>query len=131
MLFVSGSVILLTMYGLYKVPPFIAALTAATCCIAVTLTPWPKDVVASSTGPTLSNENNIPLLSPFKSMFVFSPNPKAFIYLNSLSFPNLLPNSTKPGLQEFCTTSKNVWFPCPPFFQHFILAPSTFTDPPS
>lgn len=39
--FVSGSLILLTIYGLYKVPPFIAALTAVICWIGVTLTPWP------------------------------------------------------------------------------------------
>lgn len=32
--FVSGSLILLTIYGLYNVPPLIAALTAVTCCIA-------------------------------------------------------------------------------------------------
>ena len=57
-----------------------AALTAATCCIAVTLTPWPKAVVASSTGPTLSNENNIPFPSPFKSIPVFFPNPNLSMY---------------------------------------------------
>ena len=86
------------MYGWYKVPPFIAALTAATCWIAVTLTPCPKAVVANSTGPTLSNENKIPLPSPFRSIPVFSPKPKFSIYLNKVSFPILLPNSTNPGL---------------------------------
>ena len=75
-----------------------AALTAVTCCIAVTLTPWPNAVVANSTGPTLSNLNKIPLPSPFKSIPVFSPKPKLSIYLNNVSFPILLPNSTNPGL---------------------------------
>ena len=98
MSFVSGSVILFTMYGSYNVPPLIAALTAVICCIAVTDTPWPKEVVANSTGPTLSNENRIPLLSPFKSIPVLSPKPKLLIYSNNFSFPNLLPNSTNPGL---------------------------------
>lgn len=78
-----------------------AALTAATCWIAVTLTPWPKAVVANSTGPTLSRENNIPLPSPFKSIPVFSPKPNFFIYSNNFSLPILLPNSTNPGLLGF------------------------------
>lgn len=56
-------------------PPFIAALTAVICCNAVTLTPWPKEVVANSTGPTFDRENSIPFPSPFKSIFVFSPKP--------------------------------------------------------
>lgn len=50
-----------------------AALTAVTCCKAVTLTPWPKAVVASSTGPTLDKGNKIPVASPFKSIPVFLP----------------------------------------------------------
>ena len=79
-------------------PPLIAALTADICCTAVTLTPWPKEVVANSTGPTLSRENNIPLLSPLRSTPVFLPNPKLFMYSNNVSLPILLPNSTKPGL---------------------------------
>lgn len=33
--FVTGSFKLLTTYGLYNVPPFIAALTAVICCIGV------------------------------------------------------------------------------------------------
>ena len=36
---VSGSMYLLTMCGLYRVPPFMMADTAVTCCIGVTLTP--------------------------------------------------------------------------------------------
>ena len=67
------------MYGLYSVPPFIAALTAVICCIGVTDTPWPKAVVASSTGPTLLLSKIIPVASPFKSIPVFLPNPKASI----------------------------------------------------
>ena len=35
------------------------------CCIGVTLTPCPNEVVASSTGPTLSTLNIIPDASPF------------------------------------------------------------------
>ena len=36
---VSGSLILFTIYGLYSVPPLMAALTAVTCWIGVTETP--------------------------------------------------------------------------------------------
>ena len=72
---VSGSFKLLTIYGLYKIPPLIAADTAVTCCIGVTDTPWPNAVVASSTGPTLSKLNIIPVASPFKSTPVFLPKP--------------------------------------------------------
>ena len=75
-----------------------AALTAATCWMAVTLTPCPKAVVANSTGPTLSRANNIPLASPFKSIPVLVPKPKFLIYLNKVSFPILRPSSTNPGL---------------------------------
>ena len=57
---VSGSFKLFTIYGLYNIPPLIAAETAATCCIGVTDTPWPKAVVASSTGPTLFKLNIMP-----------------------------------------------------------------------
>ena len=70
---VFGSTILLTKYGLYSVPPFIVADTAVICCIALTLIPWPKEVVASSTGPTLLILNKIPDHSPFKSIPVFLP----------------------------------------------------------
>lgn len=77
------------------------ALTAVICWRAVTLTPWPKAVVASSTGPTLDNGKRIPLPSPFKSIPVFSPNPNLSIYWNKVSFPILLPSSTNPGLMGF------------------------------
>ena len=66
--------------------------------MAVTLTPCPKAVVASSTGPTLSSENKIPVASPFKSTPVFLPKPKFLIYLNKVSLPIRLPSSTNPGL---------------------------------
>ena len=72
-----------------------AALTAVICCNAVTLTPWPKAVVASSTGPTLFKLNSIPFPSPFKSMPVLLPN--LLMYLNKVSLPSLRPNSTNPG----------------------------------
>ena len=39
----------------------------------------PNEVVASSTGPTLSRLNKIPLASPFKSTPVFLPNPNLWI----------------------------------------------------
>ena len=58
-------------------------------------------MVANSTGPTLFKLNNIPLASPFKSIFVLVPNPKEWIYLNKFSFPNLFPKDTNPGLQLF------------------------------
>ena len=74
--------------------------------MAVTLTPCPKAVVASSTGPTLSNENRIPVASPFKSTPVFFPKPNFFIYLNKVSFPILLPSSTNPGLMGAEFSSK-------------------------
>lgn len=66
--------------------------------MAVTDTPWPKDDVANSTGPTLSRENKIPLPSPFKSMPVLVPKPKLLIYSNNFSLPRRFPNSTNPGL---------------------------------
>lgn len=78
-----------------------AADTAVTCWIGVTDTPCPNAVVASSTGPTLSNLNRIPDASPFKSIPVFFPNPKSRIYLNSVSFPIFCPNTTNPGLLGF------------------------------
>ena len=66
-------------WTLYKaisnLPPLIAADTAVICCIGVTDTPWPNAVVASSTSPTLSSLNIIPVASPFKSIPVFLPNP--------------------------------------------------------
>ena len=68
-----------TMYGVYRVPPLTTDETAVTCCIAVTLIPCPKAVVANSTGPILSLLNNIPVPSPFKSIPVFLPNPNLFI----------------------------------------------------
>ena len=71
--------------------------------MAVTLIPCPNDVVASSTGPTLSILNNIPLASPFKSIFVFLPNPKFLIYLNKRSLPSLLPRDTNPGFKTVST----------------------------
>lgn len=86
------------MYGLYKVPPFIAADTAVICCIGVTDTPCPNAVVASSTGPTLSKLKIMPVASPFKSTPVFLPKPNLSMYEKSVSFPNLFPSSTKPGL---------------------------------
>jgi len=95
---VFGSAIRLTTYGLYNFPPLIAADTAVICWIAVTLIPWPKAEVANSTGPTLSKLNKIPFPSPFKSIPVFLPKPKLLIYLNNLSFPNLFPKDTNPGL---------------------------------
>lgn len=95
---VSCSAILLTIYGLYNLPPLMAADTAVICCIAVTDTPWPNEDVASSTGPTLSRENKIPLPSPFKSIPVLVPKPKLLIYSNSFSLPRRLPSSTNPGL---------------------------------
>ena len=72
---VSLSLMLFITYGVYIFPSFIILLTAKTCCIAVTETPWPKLVVASSSGPTLSKGNIIPLLSPFRSIPVFLPKP--------------------------------------------------------
>lgn len=76
--------------------------------------PWPKAVVASSTGPTWAGLNRIPFASPFRSMPVLLPKPKSRIYLNSVSLPRRCPRATKPGLQEFSTTSRKVWLPCPP-----------------
>ena len=98
---VFGSTILLTKYGLYNVPPLTAADTAVICCIALTLIPWPKAVVANSTGPTLFKLKSIPDDSPFRSIPVFLPKPKSLIYLNNLYLPSLFPRDTKPGLQEF------------------------------
>ena len=46
---------------------------------------------------TLSNENIMPLPSPFKSIPVFSPNPNKSIYENNFSFPSLNPKETNPG----------------------------------
>ena len=74
------------------------ALTALTCCMAVTLIPWPNAVVASSTGPTLSKLKSIPVASPFKSIPVFLPKPRLVIYSNSFSLPSLWPRTTNPGL---------------------------------
>src|SRR5699024_558807 len=110
---------------LFRSPPLTAAATAITCCIGVTDTPCPKDDVPNSTFPISSGLNNIPLPSPCKSIPVFSPNPKSFIYVNNFSFPKFNPKLTKPGLQEFSTTSIYVCRPCPPLFQHLKLAPLT------
>lgn len=63
--------------------------------------PCPNAVVANSKSLTLSNLNRIPLVSPFRSIPVFLPNPKSSIYLNKISFPNFNPKLTNPGLQEF------------------------------
>ena len=49
--------------------------------MGVTDTPWPKEVVASSTGPTLFILKRIPEPSPFKSIPVLDPKPKFLIYL--------------------------------------------------
>ena len=74
--------------------------------MGVTETPWPKEVVASSTGPTLSNGKRIPFDSPFKSTPVRVPKPNDLIYLNNVSFPIFCPICTKPGLLIFDFTSK-------------------------
>ena len=92
---------LFTMYGLYNVPPLMAADTAVICWIAVTLTPWPKAVVANSTGPTFLRGNKIPVASPFKSIPVFLPKPNLLIYENNFSLPKRFPSSTNPVLQLF------------------------------
>ena len=77
----------------------------------------------------LSSLNIMPFSSPFRSMPVFLPKPKILIYSNSLSLPNRCPSVTKPGLQEFSTTSRNVWLPCPPLFQQRSLAPAPRYSP--
>lgn len=77
--FVSASEIFLTILGSYNFPPFTTADTALTCWIGVTLTPWPKAVVANSTLPTFSKSKIIPVLSPFKSIPVLSPKPNLWM----------------------------------------------------
>ena len=74
--------------------------------MGVTLTPCPNAVVASSRSWTLSNENIMPLPSPFKSIPVFSPNPNKSIYENNFSFPSLNPKETNPGLLGATTRFK-------------------------
>ena len=91
--------------------------------MGVTLTPCPKAVVASSTFPTLSKGNIIPVDSPLKSIPVLLPKPNRSRYENNFSYPNICPNFTKPGLQEFSSTCKKVCSPWPPAFQHPIRAP--------
>ena len=76
---------------------FIIAETAETCCIAVTLIPWPNAVVASSKSFTLSILNNIPVASPVRSIPVFFPKPRSVMYLNNVSFPSFNPRFTNPG----------------------------------
>ena len=75
MLPVSFSEILFNMYGWYSFPPLTTADTAVTCWIGVTLIPWPKAVVASSTLPTFDRGKMIPLPSPLKSTPVLAPKP--------------------------------------------------------
>lgn len=98
MVFVWSSEIFLTIYGLYKYPPLTTDETAVTCWIGVTLTPWPKAVVANSTLPTLFMLNIIPAPSPFKSMPVLLPKPNLSKYENSVFLPSNWPIFTKPGL---------------------------------
>ena len=60
-------------------PPLMTEEKAVTSWIAVTLIPWPKAVVASSTLPTLSKLNKIPVDSPVKSIPVLEPKPNLSI----------------------------------------------------
>ena len=69
-----------------------------TCWSGVTDTPWPKAVVASSTGPIWDSLKSIPDDSPFRSTPVLEPKPKFFIYLNKVAVPSFCPKTTKPGL---------------------------------
>lgn len=62
---VSWSIIAVTNLGLTNFPPFAMADTAVTSCIGVISNLWPKDNVASSTGPTFSSAKNILPASPW------------------------------------------------------------------
>ena len=63
--------------GSRRIPPFASAAVAAASCIAVTLTPWPKDTVAWSTGRQRFQLRRRPGDSSGKPLPVRAPKPSA------------------------------------------------------
>ena len=80
MLFSSLSSNFFTIRGLIIIPSFAIAETAVINCSGVIAMPCPKDIVASSTGPTEDFLSSKELLSPGKSIPVLSAKPKASRY---------------------------------------------------
>ncbi len=66
--------------------------------IGVTLIPCPKAKVISSSSLTLLSGKIIPLLSPLKSIPVFSPKANKSKYENNFYLPSICPNLTKPDI---------------------------------
>ena len=62
---VSSSITALTSLGVTNFPPFAILETAVIRPIGVISNLWPKDKVASSTGPTFSSAKNILPASPW------------------------------------------------------------------
>ena len=78
---------LFTILGCIRTPSFATALTAVIIWRGVILNLCPNEIVASSTGPTLSIGWNVPVASPAVAIPVLSNNPKASKYLYIKSFP--------------------------------------------
>ena len=73
----SLSVYALTNLGCINFPSFAIDETAVISWIGVTDIDWPKEIVASSTGPTSFSLYSILLASPVKSIPVLLVRPKA------------------------------------------------------
>ena len=63
---VSESITAVTNLGVTRFPPFAMLATAVTSCIGVISNLCPKEIVASSTGPTFSSLKNMLFASPQK-----------------------------------------------------------------
>ena len=87
--------------GSTSVPPFEIAETAVINCNGVIENLCPKDIVASSTGPTLSKgvKYDFGVLAIFDP--ILSKNPYASKYLYNVLTPIFCPNCIKAGLQDF------------------------------
>ena len=68
-------IVSVTNLGFTYFPLFAIVATIVAIWIGVTSNLWPKEIVASSTGPTLSSFKKILFASPYKSISVFLKNP--------------------------------------------------------
>ena len=97
----------LTILGCIKTPSFAIALTDVIICKGVIVNLCPNDIVASSTGPTLSISWNVPTASPEVAIPVLLNKPNASKYLYIVSFPIFAPSCINAGLHECSNASLN------------------------
>ena len=119
--FSSLWVISFIIWGWIHVPPLATVLNAAIYWTEFTVLVCPKAIVTKSVIDIFAAFFIIPFASPGKSTPEICPKPNFLIYSTKVSLPIFSPSCINPTLHEFWIISPNVWVPCPPDFQHFIL----------